>query len=131
MRERANRYYSPITYFMAKLIFDVIPLRVVPPLLLGLIVYPMIGLRAETSAYMLKFLLVLVLFNLTAASVCLALGIVFRELGIANLVSSLVVLFAMLFGGLLLNKCEDLEIGGILGRTSRFFDSSSLCPTLL
>lgn len=104
VRERANRYYSPITYFLSKLIFDVVPLRVVPPLILGLIVYPMIGLRAETSAFMLKFLLVLVLFNLTAASVCLAIGIVFKDLGVANLVSSLVVLFAMLFGGLLLNK---------------------------
>lgn len=104
VRERANRYYSPVTYFLAKLIFDVVPLRVIPPLLLGLIVYPMIGLRAENSLFILKFLLVLVLFNLTAASVCLAIGIVFKELGLANLISSLVMLFAMLFGGLLLNK---------------------------
>ncbi|KXS11308.1 hypothetical protein M427DRAFT_73054 [Gonapodya prolifera JEL478] len=104
LRERANRYYSPITYFAAKVLFDIVPLRVLPPLTLGLIVYPMIGLRSESLVYLLKFLLVLILFNLTSASVCLAIGIIVPEIGLSNLVSTLVMLFAMLYGGLLLNK---------------------------
>ena len=32
MRERANGYYSPITYFAAKVVFDVVPLRLIPPI---------------------------------------------------------------------------------------------------
>ncbi|KAI9137916.1 hypothetical protein BKA69DRAFT_1127772 [Paraphysoderma sedebokerense] len=103
MRERANHYYAPFTYFLSKVIFDVIPLRVVPPFLMGVIIYHMVGLVPVTTIF-LKFLLVLVMFNLTAASICLFTGIVIEDLSVANLLSILVMLFSMLFGGLLLNK---------------------------
>ncbi|KAJ3297942.1 hypothetical protein HK104_011342 [Borealophlyctis nickersoniae] len=104
MRERANHYYSPVTYFTSKVLFDLIPLRVIPPILLGLISYPMIGLRADTPFYMLRHILTLVLFNLTAASACLAISVMFANTSLASLVATLVMLFEMLFGGLLLNK---------------------------
>ncbi|CAO3671301.1 unnamed protein product [Umbelopsis vinacea] len=103
VRERANGYYSPVTYFLSKVLFDIIPLRVVPPLMIGLISYHMIGLVDGTTE-LLKFLLVLILFNLTAAALCLAIGVVFKDLSMANLLSSMVMLFSMLFAGLLLNK---------------------------
>lgn len=88
---------------MLKVLFDIIPLRVVPPLMMGLISYYMVGL-VEGVPEFFKFLLVLVLFNLTAAALCLAVGVVFKNLSMANLVSCLVMLFSMLFAGLLLNK---------------------------
>ncbi|CAO3632026.1 unnamed protein product [Cunninghamella blakesleeana] len=103
VRERANGYYSPFTYFLSKVLFDIIPLRVVPPLMMGLISYYMVGL-VEGVPQFLKFLLVLVLFNLTAAACCLAIGVVFKNLSMANLLSCMVMLFSMLFAGLLLNK---------------------------
>ncbi|CAG8443584.1 9688_t:CDS:10 [Ambispora gerdemannii] len=103
VKERANGYYAPITYFASKVIFDIIPLRVVPPILMGVIIYHMVGLVNGTSEF-LKFILVLVLFNLTAASICLCIGILFKEVGVASLLSSLIMLFSMLFGGLFLNK---------------------------
>ncbi|KAL0143366.1 hypothetical protein V8B55DRAFT_1476875 [Mucor lusitanicus] len=103
IRERANGYYSPGTYFFAKILFDIIPLRVVPPLMMGLISYYMVGLVEGVNEFF-KFLLVLVLFNLTAAALCLAIGVVFKNLSMANLLSVLVMLFSMLFAGLLLNK---------------------------
>ncbi|RKP11885.1 ABC-2 type transporter-domain-containing protein [Piptocephalis cylindrospora] len=103
VRERANGYYSPIPYYLAKVLFDILPLRVVPPLLLGAIIYPMVGLVPDLPHFA-RFLSVLVAFNLTAASICLVLGIMIREVSVANLTSSLVMLFSMLFGGLLLNK---------------------------
>ncbi|KAL0081558.1 putative ABC transporter [Phycomyces blakesleeanus] len=103
VRERANGYYSPGTYFLSKVLFDIIPLRVVPPLMMGLISYYMVGL-VEGTANFFKFLLVLVLFNLTAAAACLVIGIVFKNGSMANLLSCMVMLFSMLFAGLLLNK---------------------------
>ncbi|KAF9118322.1 hypothetical protein BGW39_001290, partial [Mortierella sp. 14UC] len=103
VRERANGYYAPLTYFSTKVLFDIVPLRVVPPMLMGLIIYNMVGLVEGWTEFG-KFFLVLVLFNLTAAGVCLMIGIIFEEVGVANLMSSLVMLFSMLFGGLLLNK---------------------------
>ncbi|KAG0210809.1 hypothetical protein BGX28_008945 [Mortierella sp. GBA30] len=103
VRERANGYYAPFTYFLSKVLFDIVPLRVIPPMLMGLIIYNMVGLVEGWTEFG-KFFLVLVLFNLTASGVCLMIGIVFEEVGVANLMSSLVMLFSMLFGGLLLNK---------------------------
>ena len=64
----------------------------------------MVGLRSDSVEYFIKFLLTLVFFNMTAASVCLFISIVFRDVSVATFVALLVMLFQMLFGGLLVNK---------------------------
>ncbi|BGP38555.1 FAD-dependent urate hydroxylase [Rhodotorula kratochvilovae] len=102
-RERANGYYNPLTYFAAKLLFDVIPLRVIPAFVFGAIVYAPVGLVPEIVSFW-RFILVLVLFNLASSSVVLLLSIVIKNQGVANLVGSLVMLFNLLFAGLLINK---------------------------
>jgi ABC-type multidrug transport system ATPase subunit/ABC-type multidrug transport system permease subunit len=103
IRERANGYYSPVAYFAAKVIFDIVPLRLLPPILTGVIVYPMAGLVPAWPQF-LKFLLFLILFNLAASSICLFIGIMVKDGGVANLIGSLVMLFSLLFAGLLLNR---------------------------
>ncbi|KAI9224515.1 hypothetical protein BC828DRAFT_373293 [Blastocladiella britannica] len=102
-RERANGYYSPLTYYAAKVLCDLVPLRVIPPVLLACIVYPMVGLVSSYAVFF-KFVLVLVLFNVTAAALCLVVSLAISEVPVASLVASLAMLFSMLFGGLLLNK---------------------------
>lgn len=91
-RERANGYYNPLTYFGAKLLFDVIPLRVIPAFVFGAIVYAPVGLVPEIVSFW-RFILVLVLFNLASSTVVLLLSIVIKDQGVANLVGSLVMLF--------------------------------------
>ncbi|KAJ8100531.1 hypothetical protein POJ06DRAFT_106161 [Lipomyces tetrasporus] len=103
VRERANGFYVPISYFASKVAFDIIPLRVFPPVMLGLIIYPLVGLNFENHG-MLKFLLVLTLFNLAAAAICLCIGVMIKDIGVASLIGSLVMLFSLLFAGLFLNK---------------------------
>lgn len=103
MRERENGYYSPASYFVAKVLFDVVPLRVIPPLVMGSVNYYMIGLNPALPVFG-KFLLVLVLFNLAAAGLCLCFATAFKNVSAANLLASLIMLFSMLFGGFLLNK---------------------------
>lgn len=102
VKERANGYYSPITYYLAKILFDMVPLRIIPPIIMGSILYPMTGLIPDMPHF-LKFVLILVLFNLAAAAICLFIGIVCRDHGVASLIGSLVMLFSLLFAGLLLN----------------------------
>lgn len=102
-RERAKGYYSPLSYFAAKVLFDIVPLRLIPPIILGVIVYPMTGLIPAWPEF-LKFILFLVLFNLAAAAICLFIGIMFRNGGVANLIGVLVMLFSLLFSGFFLNK---------------------------
>jgi hypothetical protein len=63
----------------------------------------MVGLQADVII-LTKFLLVLVLFNVTSACCCFALSIIIEDQSVASLVATMVMLFEMLFGGLLLNK---------------------------
>ncbi|KAK3072271.1 FAD-dependent urate hydroxylase [Teratosphaeriaceae sp. CCFEE 6253] len=102
VRERAKGYYHPLAYYAAKVVFDIVPLRLIPPLIMGVIVYPMTGLVPAWAEFA-KFLLFIVLFNLAAATVCLFIGILVRNQGVASLVGVLVMLFSLLFGGFLLN----------------------------
>jgi len=102
MRERANGYYSPFIYFVSKILFDLVPLRVIPPFILGSIVYGLAGLNPEVSAFW-KFIMTLVLFNLAASSVVLFLSVAVSDAGVANLLGSLVMLYNLLFAGLLMN----------------------------
>ncbi|KAL1634347.1 FAD-dependent urate hydroxylase [Neofusicoccum ribis] len=101
-RERAKGYYKPLAYFSAKVLFDIIPLRLIPPIIMGAIVYPMTGLIPAAAEFW-KFMLFLTLFNLAAANICLFIGIVVKNQGVANLIATLVMLFSLLFGGFLLN----------------------------
>ncbi|KAI0783919.1 hypothetical protein BC629DRAFT_1582504 [Irpex lacteus] len=103
MRERANGYYSPLTYFAAKVLFDMLPLRVVPPLVFGSIIYGLVGLVPEVATFW-KFMLTLILFNLATASVILLLSIAFASVSVASLVGTLIMLFNLLFTGLLVNR---------------------------
>jgi ABC-type multidrug transport system permease subunit len=122
VRERANGYYSPITYFAAKVVFDIVPLRLIPPIIMGIIIYPMCGLLPAWGVFF-KFILILVLFNLAAAAICLFIGIVFKEAGVANLIGSLVMLFSLLFAGLLLNH-------DAIPAAARWLQSVSQSPVL-
>lgn len=102
-RERANGYYNPTPYFVAKVILDLIPLRMIPPILFSLISYHLIGLREDSVVYLIKFISVLVLYNIAAACCCLTISIIFSGYGVSILVATLVMLFEMLFGGMLIN----------------------------
>jgi len=119
IRERSNGYYSTFTYFTSKVLFDILPLRVVPPLVYGSIVYGRVGLVSNVGTFW-KFMLTLVLFNLTTASVVLTISVAFASLGVATLVGTLVMLFNLLFAGLLINA-DSLPRGfGWLNRASFF-----------
>ncbi|CAE6514971.1 unnamed protein product [Rhizoctonia solani] len=103
MRERSNGYYSTFTYFSSKVLFDILPLRVVPPMVFGGLVYGIVGLVPELTTFW-KFILTLVLFNLTTASVVMLISVIFAQTSVASLVGTLVMLFNLLFTGLLINR---------------------------
>lgn len=103
MRERQNNSYDISAYFAAKITMDLIPLRIIPPILVLIVVYPLSNLNPTIAAFF-GALGVLVLFNLTSAAMVLVFAIGCGDAGLANLLSSITMLVTMLFGGLLLNK---------------------------
>lgn len=108
IRERANNYYHPLSYYLSKIFCDVLPLRVLPPVILISILYPLVGLTMEHNGF-LKTILVLVLFNVAIASEVLIVGIVIREPGTSTMLGVLILLFSLLFAGLFINS-EDLKV---------------------
>ena len=75
-----------------KILFDILPLRVVPPLMYGAIVYRLVGLVPEVATFW-KFMLVLVLFNLSTASAVLLISVAFESQSVGSLFGTLVMLF--------------------------------------
>lgn len=109
LKERSNNYYSPIAYHLSKIWSDVIPLRVVPPILLGLVIYPMVGLNMDDSAFF-KFLGILILFNMAISIEILTIGIIFEDLNNSIILSVLILLGSLLFSGLFINTKDITNI---------------------
>jgi len=99
-RERASGFYSTGTYAVAKiLVCDLLPLRVLPPLVFGSLVYNLINLSDEAGA-LANFLLVLVLVNVAASAICMLLSAVCRDVSTANLFAAAFFLYSYMFSGL-------------------------------
>ncbi|KAF7323496.1 ABC transporter protein [Mycena chlorophos] len=98
LRERSGSYYSPTAWLLSRVIFDVLPLRIVPTILVATITYWMAGL-AHDAAHFFKFLFILVLFTLAMTLFNFLLGTLFNNGGIAILLSALSALYQMTFAG--------------------------------
>ncbi|THH31853.1 hypothetical protein EUX98_g2335 [Antrodiella citrinella] len=98
LRERSASYYSPTAWLLSRFVFDVIPLRVIPTIVVASITYWMAGL-AHDAAHFFKFLFILVLYTLAMTLWNFLLACVFTNGGIAILLSALSALYQMTFAG--------------------------------
>jgi len=103
VRERANGMYSTSAYFVAKTLCDVIPMRVIPPVLMCSITYYMMRLHPGIDHFFVT-MAVLVLVSLVSTSMSLAISSVTPSLSMGNLIAIMLLLFYLLFGGFLVNK---------------------------
>ena len=141
LREKAAGAYDTASYFVAVVVFDVLALRVLPPLFFALVAYPMIGLHGfssstassteaegDASVFTLvrcvcTFALVLVLANVAASALCMSVGIVTPSNATANACGLLVLLVNLLCGGFFLNEQRDAS--GAAHRETGGFSSFS------
>ncbi|KAI0700493.1 hypothetical protein C8T65DRAFT_657534 [Cerioporus squamosus] len=98
LRERSASYYSPTAWLLSRFVFDVLPLRIIPTIIVSTITYWMAGL-AHDAAHFFKFLFILVLYTLAMTLFNFLLACVFRNGGIAILVSALTALYQMTYAG--------------------------------
>ncbi|RKP30927.1 hypothetical protein METBISCDRAFT_30524 [Metschnikowia bicuspidata] len=108
IRERVNNYYHPFAYYASKMVCDLIPLRVFPPVILLSILYPLVGLTMDHNGFV-KALLVLVVFNVAVAVEVLIVGILVKDASTSTIFGVLILLFSLLFAGLFINS-EDLKL---------------------
>ncbi|KAH8114133.1 hypothetical protein DFH11DRAFT_1704353 [Phellopilus nigrolimitatus] len=98
LRERSNMYYSPTAWLLSRLVFDVVPLRLIPTIIVSSITYWMAGL-ADDPAHFFKFLFILVLYSLAMTLFNFLLACFFENGGVAILLSALSALYQMTFAG--------------------------------
>ena len=104
MHESSLGVYSTRAYFLAVVLMDIIPLRVVPPSFFAFFSYWMIGLHPDCGVCIIWYTLVLVITNVCATMMCVAIGALTKRSMSGNLVGSSLIMFFVLFGGFLLNK---------------------------
>ncbi|KAI6046690.1 hypothetical protein EDC04DRAFT_2626574 [Pisolithus marmoratus] len=98
VRERSNSYYSPTSWLLSRILFDVLPLRILPTIIVSTITYWMTGLSPEASRFF-KFLFIIVLYALAMTLWNFLLATSFRNGGIAILISALSALYQMTYAG--------------------------------
>jgi ABC-type multidrug transport system permease subunit len=97
LHPRSDEFFQSQTMTQClQVLFDVVPLRVVPALVYGSIVYGLVGLVPTLPGFW-KFLLTLVLFNMTTASVILFVSIAISNTAVAGLVGTLIMLYKYVF----------------------------------
>ncbi|WRT67810.1 uncharacterized protein IL334_004784 [Kwoniella shivajii] len=102
LRERAGEFYSPQAWLLSRVIFDIIPLRLIPTIVVSIIVYFMVGLSHDVARFF-KFLLIIVEFSMGMTLFNFLLACLFRNGGVAILLSSLCNLFLMTYAGFFVN----------------------------
>ncbi|KAF5371340.1 hypothetical protein D9758_004088 [Tetrapyrgos nigripes] len=105
LRERSGSYYSPTAWLLSRFLFDVVPLRIIPTIILSTIVYWMVGLAGD-AAHFFKYLLILTLYTLVMTLFNFLLGTFFHNGGIAILLSALTALYQMTYAGFFVNLAQ-------------------------
>lgn len=102
-REKASGYYAPTAYYAAKVIFDVVPLRVLDAFVVSSIVYPVVGMKPGFEHY-LAFVSVMCTASLISGFACILFGCMFSNISLSILFTSLFFLVNAAFSGLLNNN---------------------------
>jgi ABC-type multidrug transport system ATPase subunit len=105
-RERAARFYPTWPYFLSRVLSDFIPLRILPSMAYTFIVYWMVGLRNDPAKVGI-FVTVVILSNLVSTGICFTITGFTTNAGVANVFASLIFIFSMLYGGLLMSNSTD------------------------
>jgi len=119
-REIFAGYYSATPYWLAEVLADILPLRIMPPLAFGMILYWLVGLQDDAGA-LVAFLGVLLLAHLVATSFCLAVSALSPNTQQANFVAVLYFIFCLVFGGLLIGADPSENPGTVVRYLSFFY----------
>ncbi|CAF2896306.1 unnamed protein product [Rotaria sp. Silwood2] len=107
VHENVSGYYHVLTYFLSKIICDIIPLRTIPAIAFSIIVYFMMGFQRTVEKFFIFFFCIW-LTSICASSLCFLVSATVRNFGVANLVAALFCVLTLVFGGFL------VEISSVL-----------------
>ncbi|XP_074849744.1 broad substrate specificity ATP-binding cassette transporter ABCG2-like [Carettochelys insculpta] len=102
IHEYISGYYRVSSYFISKLMADLIPMRTLPAVAFTCIIYFMLGLKPKADAFFIM-MLTLMMVSYTATSMALAIGTGQDVVAVANLFMTISFVFMIIFSGLLVN----------------------------
>jgi ABC-type multidrug transport system ATPase subunit len=102
-RELAQGNYGVTAYFVAQLCKEMVLLRVLPPIVFALPFTMLSGKCSEVDSFAI-FSVILILTSTSFSALMLLVGACFQNTRSANAVGVLLMVFSLLFGGLLVNK---------------------------
>ena len=102
-REITGKFYTPLAYYLSKVIVDGLMLRMLPMIIFDVLVYWSIGLRSGPGHFFL-YLISTLLFSLATGALSIAVTMGSKTGGVASLGIILLLLFSILFGGFLSNR---------------------------
>ncbi|TRY56200.1 hypothetical protein DNTS_002547 [Danionella cerebrum] len=94
IHEYTTGYYRVSVYFLSKILSDIITQRTIPTLLFTCVVYFMIGLKPEVSAFLI-FLLTVILVACTATAMTMAISADQSVVAVANIFMTISFIFMM------------------------------------
>ena len=100
--EKTNGYYRPSAYFLATVTGDLLPLRILPIMIFGIITWAMLGLPFTLTKLAIYWLF-LFLLTVTAVSICYLISALVPVFFICNLAVAVVYTLFLVFSGLLVN----------------------------
>lgn len=87
---------------LSRVVWDIVPLRILPTLILGIITYWMVGL-SHNAAHFFKFLLILVEYSAAITLFNLLLAVLIPQSGLAILLSNVLNLAQLAYAGFFVN----------------------------
>ncbi|XP_065052112.1 broad substrate specificity ATP-binding cassette transporter ABCG2-like [Rhopilema esculentum] len=100
--ECASGYYRISSYFFAKVLCDIIPMRIIPVTIFSAIAYWMIGLQHDVIKFLI-FILTLIATSLSSVAICFVVSSSTKMFALASLFTVLPYIFMMIFSGMLIN----------------------------
>nr|XP_054773565.1 broad substrate specificity ATP-binding cassette transporter ABCG2-like [Lytechinus pictus] len=102
IHESSSGFYRTSSYFISKVLCDLVPMRVLPTLVFAAIYYWMIGFRAEAGAFFIFLLtLILVTFCGTALVFLISIKVGIVSVGLSLVAASNIIMFV--FAGVVVN----------------------------
>ncbi|CAF3296178.1 unnamed protein product [Rotaria socialis] len=98
--ENVSGYYHVLTYFLAKVLCDIIPLRTIPAIAFSIVSYFMMGFQQTEEKFFIFFFFIW-LASICASTVCFLVSASVRNFGVANLVAGLFYVVTLIFSGFL------------------------------
>ena len=111
MRERAAGAYAPMPFLLAKLMAEVVPLRLLPITWSAMLMTLAVGLNPDPRS-VLTLAGLLTLLSLTTTLMFLVVGMLFVSSGTTNFICALLVLYNLLMSGFLL-QFDGTASGGV------------------